>query len=233
MNEAAAGIASSKRKIPVILLPTGTSNDFAAALGLPPGDDAFCDMIDSWHAQPADLGLVNGVRYFANVAAGGLLTDVAHETSPELKRVLGRAAYYLESLRKLPSLAPFRLRIESAEYTGESELYIFLVSNGTSSGGFRLLAPKADYHDGYLDCLLIKMTDIRGLIPLVLSTLSGAHTNNPNVIYFQTKKVSIYPAESRAEAMALDVDGEYACKLPVTIEVVTHGFSIIVPPPVQ
>ena len=89
VNEVAAGVACSENKLPVAVLSTGTVNDFASYMNIPNKISDFHKMIKRENIVEIDLGKVNN-KYFANVAAGGLLTNVAYQVPTEAKAILGK-----------------------------------------------------------------------------------------------------------------------------------------------
>lgn len=225
INEVATGIMIGGRKIPVAILAAGTVNDFATFMNLPRNAYEFCNMIVSENTADVDLGKLND-KYFVNVAAGGLLTNIAHQASSELKTVLGRMAYYIEGLKEIPKQGfnPIKVRFESKQYSKAEEILLFLISNSSSIGGFKKLAPAAEVQDGYLDCIIIKKSEIQDIISIFLNILRGVHVNHPNVEYFKTKEIKI---ESDSD-VNIDIDGEYAGKLPAQFEVMPKSFKIFV-----
>lgn len=225
VNEVAKGIAVSEVKLPVAILSSGTVNDFANYMNVPTKITDFFEMIENGKIIDIDLGKV-GDDYFVNVAAGGLLTNVGYQVQPEAKAILGRLAYYFEGLKELAieGIAPINMKFESLEYTKEEKVLLFLVSNSSSIGGFKKLAPKADVIDGLLDVLIIRDSDIAEIANIFFNILRGEHINHPNVAYFNTDKITI----SCDSKVTLDVDGEYGGVLPKTFEVVHKGMKIFV-----
>ena len=225
VNEVATGIAKSNNKLPVAILSSGTVNDFANYMNLPNRIPDFFEMIKRMHIVDIDLGKINN-KYFVNVAAGGLLTDVGFQVPAEAKALLGRMAYYFEGLRALISegIEPIHISFESEEYTQEDDVLLFLVSNSSSIGGFKKLAPDADVLDGLLDVLIIKNSDIAELANIFFNVLKGDHINHPNVVYFKTKSILI-----RAKGnMTIDVDGEAGGRLPAHFKVVPKAMKVII-----
>lgn len=225
VNEIASGVIKGGRKIPVGILASGTVNDFANYMGLPRTPKEFCDMIMNGKTMDVDTGKY-GDRYFVNVAAGGVITNVAHQVSSELKTALGRVAYYIEGIRDIPRhmFKPFKASIYSEEYKGEEEVLLFLICNSSSIGGFRNLAKGADVQDGYLDCIIIKKSEIQDIVLILINLLRGELANHPNVTYFKTKKVSI-----RADKeVHVDLDGEYGGTLISSFEVLPNSFKIFI-----
>lgn len=225
VNEVAKGIAKSERKIPVAILSSGTVNDFANYMEIPKNINEFYEMIKREKFIDVDLGKVND-EYFVNVAAGGILSNVGYQVLPETKMVLGRLAYYIEGLREitLQNLESINLNIESEEYSLNEEVLLFIVSNSSSIGGFKKLAPEADVLDGLLDVVIIKKSGVQDLANIFINIFSGGHVNHPNVLYFKSKKVELKTNRD----VPIDLDGEYGGKLPATFEVVPNAFRIII-----
>ena len=226
VNEVATGIALSENKLPVAILSSGTVNDFANHMNIPRNIDDFFDMIKREEIVNVDLGKVND-EYFVNVAAGGLFANVGYLVNSDMKAILGRMAYYFEGVRELTSenLEPINLSFKSEEYTEVTETLIFLISNSSSIGGFKKLAPNADVLDGLLDVLIIKKSNVADLANIFFNILKGEHINHPNVKYFKTKKITI---EAEDEEVTIDIDGEYGGKLPATFKVVSKGMRVLI-----
>lgn len=225
VNEVAEGIILGGRKIPVAILSSGTVNDFANYMRIPKNIHEFYDMIKRGQSVDVDLGKF-GDKYFVNVAAGGLLSNVGFSVLPETKMVLGRMAYYLEGVKELvlDDLKPLKVKIESEEYNEETEIFLFVISNSSSIGGFKKLAPKADVLDGYLDVFAIKKADMQDLANIFFNIFNGEHIKHEKVIYFKSRKITI----TSDEDIPIDIDGEYGGKLPATFEVLSNAFSVLV-----
>lgn len=211
-------------KLPVGIFPWGTSNDLAAYFDIPRDINKCCTNILNGKVRSIDLGLING-RYFINVAAGGLLTDVPQKVDINLKNTLGKLAYYLKGIEQIPNFKPVKAQIfANGKYTVEN-IFLFLVFNGCSAGGFEMLAKDALIDDGKLDVIAVKSCLLMDLIGLFIKILRGEHLNDSNIIYFRTDHLSI---NCNAD-IETDIDGEYGPGFPVDISVVPKAISIFVP----
>lgn len=225
VNEVVKGIMNSSRKIPLAILASGTVNDFAKYLNLPKTASEFFKMIKRQKIINIDIGKVND-DYFVNVAAGGLLTNVGYQVPTDMKALLGRMAYYFEGIKELTqqNLDHINVKINSEEYSNQEDILLFIISNSSSIGGFKKLAPEADVLDGLLDVVIIKKSAITDLANIFINILTGDHINHPNVIYYKTKEVFI---ESKND-VDIDVDGEYGGKLPAKFQVIPKGLKILI-----
>ncbi|MBS4535206.1 YegS/Rv2252/BmrU family lipid kinase [Clostridium sp. D2Q-14] len=227
VNEVVSGIALSSKKLPIAILAAGTVNDFANYMKIPKGVNDFVKMIEDWNITYVDMGSCND-KFFINVAAGGLLTNVAHTVPSEYKTILGRMAYYIEGIKEIPKkiFEPIKVRITSDEYTTEEEVFLFIISNGKSVGGFKKLSPTAEIEDGLLDCIVIKKADFQELLTIFVKLYSGEHVNSPKVKYFKTNNLKIENLSEKE--IQVDVDGELAGQLPVNINVLSKVLPLFV-----
>lgn len=230
VNEVVNGIYLSGRDTPLGILQSGTVNDFANAQGLPTSPYAFYKIIKNFKTKTIDLGLA-GERAFINVAAGGMLTEIAYTVSSEQKATLGNMAYYLEGAKELLEKRIFQgerainLKVESEEFTGDIKALLFLVTNSTSVGGFKRMSPFADVSDGYLDVLIFKRIKISDVPELFASLVGGKHVDHNKVVYLKTKNIKI----ESDEKVTIDVDGERTSCLPMNFRVLEDKLKIIVP----
>lgn len=137
------------------IIPVGTTNDFARAIGVPRNIDGACDVIIEGNSVPIDIGRIND-KYFINIAGGGRLTELTYEVPSKLKTMLGQLAYYLKGMEMLPSIRPTEVSIEYDGKLFEGEIMLFLVSLTNSVGGFEKLAPDSSLNDGLFDLLILK-----------------------------------------------------------------------------
>ena len=145
VNEVVNGIVDSGSKTPLVIVAAGTTNDFATSLSLPKRAADVCNMIEAMNTVQVDVGKMNG-HYFLNVAAGGLLSEVAHRVPSDLKTSFGKLAYYMEGVKDISALKldTVPLRFEFSDGSSiEEDVFLFVVANSRSVGGFNKIAPKA------------------------------------------------------------------------------------------
>lgn len=156
LNEAVTGLMRLDPRPPLGYLPAGTMNDFASGLGLPADLEAAAGKAVTGSPFDCDIGRF-GDRYFTYVAAFGAFTDVAYQTPQQSKNVLGRMAYILEGIKRLPSLKYYHAAVEYDGGSCEGDYLFGMVSNATSVGGMKLLDDKRiSMNDGMFEVLLIQ-----------------------------------------------------------------------------
>lgn len=226
VNEVVNGIMVNKIRPKLAIYPAGTVNDFASYLKIPRAMGKFAQIIIREHTIKTDVG-VGGDRYFLNVAAAGLLTDVAYRVSSEAKTVLGKFAYYLEGLRELPKqiFKPIQVTLKIGDVKEEREILFFLIANTPFVGGFKYIAPEANINDGKFDLLIVEKSQFIDVASIFFMALSGNHTNHPNLQYIQVDTFSIHCDDD----VYVDLDGEQGGKLPMEFRVEKEAIDLIIP----
>ncbi len=209
-------------QLPLAVYPGGTANDLATHLGMPKDLESWCGIIEQGHTRAIDLGVANGL-YFHNVISAGLLTDVSYEVNYQLKNLLGKAAYYIKGIEKIPKFRSFKLELQAIEglsYSGE--IMLCLIMNGNSAGGFHQLAPAADSNDGLLDLILVKSCTLREFISLFFRLMQGEHLESDKVLYYQSAGVQI----SCSEPLITDMDGEKGPAFPLQVSLARSALKL-------
>ncbi|RKD22407.1 diacylglycerol kinase (ATP) [Caminicella sporogenes DSM 14501] len=228
LNEVINGMMKADLRLPFAVIPAGTVNDFANYLSIPNDIDGICDMFRNGRLIDIDVCKVNE-NYFINVAAAGLLTDVAIKASVASKTVFGKFAYYAEGIKEIPKQLFKSIKLEF-KYNCKSfveDVMLFAVLNSSSAGGFKKFAPQAGLNDGKFDVCIFKKIDIFDAATLFLKIIRGDHINNENVIYFQTDNLYVKCLDD--SNMNIDIDGENGGPLPAKFEIISSGLKIFIP----
>ncbi|MBR6012222.1 MAG: YegS/Rv2252/BmrU family lipid kinase [Selenomonadaceae bacterium] len=207
--------------LPVGVIGSGTSNDFAAHLKIFDIEKYF-DVIAENKTRPIDLGLVNGKEFFINVASAGVFTSIAHEVDSKQKNALGKIAYYLRGIGELPNFKTIELEVKADGKIFQLEAFLFLVLNSPAVAGMKKISESAKIDDGKLDFLALKKCSPRKLLSVTQKLFSGKCVqDDPNVFYIQAKNFEI---KSSADLIS-DLDGEIGNPLPLKIETVRHSVN--------
>jgi diacylglycerol kinase (ATP) len=193
LNEAMNGLsaAGGLDRLPVGIIPLGTGNDFAAALGIPADVDAALDVLLRGREIRVDLGEVNG-RVFVNTSGGGFIAEASVAVTPQLKTIAGRLAYVIGGAQALIEFDPVGATVTLPDSTRiQHRLYAFAVCNSRLIGGGRLIAPDAIIDDGLLDVCLIEDMSAIEFAALARKVTEGEHVRDPRVIYLQAAALGI------------------------------------------
>lgn len=224
LNEVVNGLVGQGKRPKFGIIPVGTTNDFARAIGISRSIEEATDIICQGYSIPLDIGRAND-KYFINIAGGGRITEVTYEVPSKLKTMLGQLAYYLKGIEMLPSLHPTYVEIE---YDGKmlcEEITLFLITNTHSVGGFEKLAPDASVNDGMFDLLILKKGTLADLIKAASQAVRGEHLNNPQILYTQANRIKVYTPDK----LMINLDGEYGGDTPMEFENLYHYLDVFIP----
>lgn len=227
LNECINGMMTIERKIPLLILPLGTANDFAYSAQIPSSVEEALSLLDEGQLKAVDIGKVNG-QYFINVCNMGLFSGVSHNIDLELKKKFGKLAYYVKSLEELQGYKAMDMKIQVDDQTLKGEYALVLVFNGKAAGGFTKIAKHADIYDGLFDIVCIKKVELYDVPLLFLKTLQGDHLNNPNIDYLVGKHIEI-ECYNDEHHFATDFDGEVGPRFPLTIDSQHEAIEVYLP----
>ena len=212
LNEVLNGLAQVDGALGAVVLavvPLGTGNDFATAIGVPASPEDAVDALLGGAVAPVDVGRVND-RCFLNISAGGFIADVSDAVNPQLKTVLGKLAYLIGGAQVLLDYEPVAVRIANAPTVSKASLLAFAVCNSRLIGGGRLIAPHAIVDDGWLDVCLIHAMPTLEFVALLRRVSSGDHVDDDRVTYFRTQQLELAfdrTVRINTDGQVLEADG--------------------------
>jgi diacylglycerol kinase family enzyme len=142
--------------VPMAIVPLGTANLTARALGVPARPGRALEAGFGGRDRAIDLGHLTQVEgaggtWFAAMAGIGLDAAVVAAAGEQLKRRFGWAAYAAAGMGKLTTpLHEFTLRLDDGEPLRRRARSVVVANAGLLPGGFTLL-PGASLDDGLLD----------------------------------------------------------------------------------
>ncbi|GKW46210.1 diacylglycerol kinase family protein [Planococcus sp. NCCP-2050] len=225
INEAVSGLAEQPHQPLFSLIPLGTVNDFARALGISLDPPEAIEALKTGYEKRVDIAKV-GDHYFMNILALGQIAESTYEVSPEQKTRLGALAYFIEGVKAITSDAEqyFKIKHDHGEWEGEAKLVLVALTN--SVGGFEKLAPEALTDDGLLHVYIVKNAALPAFIRIAGAMLRGKLEKDPAVEVVHTTQVSI----DTSEPISCNIDGDEGSPTPFTIEVLPRHIRALIPP---
>lgn len=219
-----AGLVESGAETSLGVVPGGTGNDFAAAIGMPENLEEALQLALTRRAQKIDLGAVNG-RSFVNAVTLGPAAEVSHATGKVAKALLGRFAYVVEALRRPGRLKPFGAHLRADARRLEGEFVFIGVANGRRVGGGSLIAPDSMLDDGRLDLVLVPAASKLQLVGAFKALRAG--DDHPWLMRsrFQTLEINL-----RSTDVAISRDGEKMRARHLRFEVLRRALELVMPP---
>lgn len=227
-------------RLPVLIVPAGSGNDFARALNL----RSMQDSVRVWRdfesgkiqARAIDLGVIvpsaspERTHYFCCVAGCGLDSTAARRANRMPRWLRGHGGYALALLPQLLRLPAFSMRMTQVNGKDHSEAakltLLAAFANTQFYGDGMRIAPEADFTDGKLDVCRISTMNPFELFYMFPTVYFGHHLLSPKVEYSKAEQVMVQ-TEIPLEIYA---DGEFVCETPAEISIATGALRVICSP---
>ena len=206
--------------LPLGVVPAGTGNDFARALGIPLDQPTQAvDLVVRGTTSAVDLGRANG-RWFGGVLGSGF-DSMVNERANRMTWPTGRSRYNIAIVLELRTFrpVPYVLELDGEPWTTEAMLVA--VGNSPSYGGGMKVCPDADLHDGLLDVTVLGPISKPEFLRVFPTVYKGTHVNHPAVTVRRARRVVLRSAGVTAYA-----DGERVTVLPVRCEAVASALHV-------
>lgn len=220
---AVQGLAGSTCALAVV--PCGSGNDVAGALGVPADPLAAFALALSGEERAIDLGRGAG-RWFVTVAGVGIDGAVVERVERGYGPLRGRAVYPVAVLHALLAFRPPRLRIDHDGGRLEGTFVLAAAGNLARFGGGMRVAPGALPDDGLFDLVAIEGLSALRLALLFPRIYSGRHVAHPRVRVVRTSRLAI----AADREMRLQADGEILGRVggePVEITLVPRALRVV------
>jgi len=235
-------------QVPLAIVPLGTANLVARALGIPRGAGGSLAAAFGGHERRIDLAVAEGAAtgtaatgtagagaaagagglVFAAMAGIGLDAEVVAATPRPLKRRAGWLAYAAAGAAHLPGRGEsFTVRLDDGEPLARRARCVVVGNAGLLPGGFTLL-PQARLDDGLLDVGILAPAGPVGWLRVAHQVLTGSGRDGRPLERHQARRVEV-----RAESeLPREVDGEViAPGRSLTVTLLRRALTVRVPPP--
>ncbi|MCP9888117.1 lipid kinase [Cyanobium sp. ATX 6A2] len=225
---AVAGVLAGTA-IPLGVIPRGTANAFASALGIPLNLSEACRVLLVGHERRLDTALCNDTPMVL-LAGLGFEAGMVERASRDLKNRLGTLAYVLAGAQQLLSQQPFQASLTIDGTTSELQAAAITVANvapGTSvlAQGFGEVIPD----DGLLEVTVAtpanRLQGLNALAALMTSAVVQSPTSHPDLLGLRAREIHIVTDSPQR----LVVDGEMITTDSVHIRCRPESLSVITP----
>lgn len=226
LNEVMTGVVRRGSGKPIGYIPCGTTNDFAATMGIPAVPVQAAQYIMEGQPVAHDVGRF-GDRYFSYVASFGVFTRSSYSTPQNVKNALGYLAYWLDGISELAQIRTIHARFQTEDQVIEDDFLFAAVSNSTSVGGVLTLdAKRVDLQDGKFELLLVRRPkDAQERREMIRALLDQDYSNSL-ITFCSFSKLTV----TSDEEIAWSLDGERAdsaAGVPMEIENLQRGIQVV------
>lgn len=211
----------------VAILPAGTANLVATALGLPDDPDGAVAVATGGEVRVVDLGLSNGTPFALGIGIG-LTERLVSEASSEAKKRFGKLAYAWAMVKELGA-RPHRFELVLDDGPPEKMAGVAVVIANTGEMGHGLtFAPNAALDDGVLDVCVLKRFEWTDIPHLGWNLLRGRLAADRAMEFRQARTVEV-----RANPpLEIQIDGEpVEARTPIRAEAIPKALRVRCPRP--
>jgi diacylglycerol kinase (ATP) len=217
---------------PLGVIPRGTANAFASALGivsntLTPVRRA-CEVILAGKTRQVDAAYCNGIPMIL-LAGIGLEAEVIERADRETKDRWGVLAYLMAGWQQLDEQELFETEVELDGKIERFQAGAITVANAAPITS--VLAQgigQVVFDDGLLDVTVASASSKMDALRTVTSLLGGAlmrPVQNPNIVHMGAKRLKI----TATPPQKVVVDGEIIGTTPVEVDCIPDGLTVFVP----
>jgi YegS/Rv2252/BmrU family lipid kinase len=213
--------------VPLAIVPRGTANLAARALGLPARLDAALACGFGGHERRIDLATADGITFVA-MAGLGIDATVVRATPARLKAGAGWLSYAaVGAWHARGQHAAFGISLDGTSLT-TSAGSVVVGNAGLLPGGFRLL-PAARLDDGRLDVCVLAPSSLLDWGVVARRVLTASRRDDRRLARYQACRVEIHADRD----LPRQVDGEViSAGRELTVTVLPRALLVRVPGPV-
>jgi diacylglycerol kinase (ATP) len=212
----------AEREIALAVIPAGTGNDFARAVGSHKKSvEAIVHTVLDTEATEIDLGLVTGVfgrRWYVQVLSTGF-DALVNGLANKIIWPKGQLKYTIATLFTLAQFKPIEYEVIVDGKQFKQDFMLVAVANGKTYGGGMQICPYASISDGLFDILLVHPVSKLVLLTIFPKVFLGKHIPHPKIEVLHGRRVQL---SANAQSFA---DGEFISKLPIRIENVPNALK--------
>ncbi|MDP8929019.1 MAG: hypothetical protein M3O70_10720 [Actinomycetota bacterium] len=197
-----AGVLGTTR---VAVIPLGTGNDLARALGIPLDAEEAAKVAVTGRPRRLDVLRDEQGSIVVNAVHVGVGAEAAHHAAA-LKDELGTMAYRLGGLLAGVREPGWQLAVAldgQPVTAGDQPVLMVGVANGPTIGGGTPLCPPALPDDALLDVVVVSATGPAARAAFAVALLAGQHLDRDDVTHAQGHEVAVQGEPVRSSA-----DGE-------------------------
>lgn len=224
INEALQGLVGTGARL--LVWPRGTANVLGRELRMPRRLDLLADVFAAGKVQRAfaacaTIETTGERRYFLLMAGIGLDAAIVDRVRPDLKKRVGKAAFWYSGLETLARWrpAPFVLEVNGTKRSGT----FAALGRTPRYGGDLAITPRARLDRPEFEICLIDAAERRRYLKLLpFAMFGGMPATMKGVSFFDAPT-----ARATGEGVLVQADGELIGSLPMSFAVTPHVIEVV------
>jgi diacylglycerol kinase family enzyme len=215
-------------KVPLGILPAGTANVLAVEIELGTRMLRAAARLEDCTPERIALGhLRNQVeeRHFILMAGIGLDAMIVYNIDAKLKASLGKVAYWLSGFSQFGRPLP---EFDVISNGHKSRCSFALASRVRNYGGDLFIARNASLFSDYFELVLFEGANSVPYVKYLVGVIANCLTKIKGVSVLRTQSVELECASG--PGVYVQIDGEYAGRLPARLSIVPQALTLLVPP---
>ena len=202
------------------IIPAGTGNDFATAVGIPEDALAALNIILDGNSRRVDFYECNGVRGI-NAIGTGIDVDILRHYSKARRQ--NKLQYTRSLLHCLAHYKPYTVaNIDENGLKHEKKVLILCLCNGTQFGGGIRICPEADPYDGKLHLVIVRAIP-KPRIPFELPKLMKGKIRK-----IPESEISTLTELKLEGSFPVQIDGEIYENFPFDVRIIPGKLNLFV-----
>lgn len=227
VNAAAEALVDTS--IPLAVIPRGTANAIASAIGIPTNLEEACHVVLNGKVHKIDTASCNDSPMVL-LTGIGLEAAVVERASRDIKDRWGVLAYATAGIQQLREMESFEATIETDEKVLTVQACAITIANMAPPTSILAQGPaEVSAEDGLLDVTIVAPEGVGGALAasyeLFRSALNDEAAQRDGIGFFRSKRVKVETEPPQKVAL----DGEMFGETPVTVTCRPQSLSLVLP----
>lgn len=216
--------------IPLGIIPRGTANAFATALGIPLEIKVACETILQGSTHLVDAAFCNG-KPMILLAGIGFEAETIKQANRKAKNRLGKLAYILAGVKQfLYNFKPFQTYIKTEDQTINLQATAVTIANAAPVTSFLAHGTAGVIvDDGLLDITIVtslnRTNALFAAYHLLRTGFIGTSTNREDINYLRARNIRVETQPPQRVVL----DGNLIGTTPVEIECIPKALNVLIP----
>ncbi len=226
-------------RVPALVVPTGSGNDFARAIGITRRSAALSLWRDFCYGtakvRTIDVGDITPrtqspppSTLFCCVAGGGIDSDVNRRANSQPRWLRAHGGYALSVAQAAFAFRAQTITVDFEDEQGSAGRFsepamMCAFANAQAYGHGIRIAPQARLDDGLLDLVFVRRAGPARLLTVFPSAYFGRHLDLREVEHRRVRRLRI----STETPLDIYADGEFICQTPAEVTVRPRALKVI------